>query len=306
MKSFQKQEITIRHQENEDINFSQLNIDCGTAIQRLREDIYDSWLPVFEIIDNRQYFDELGLSKYVRRTIKREAYTNEVQALLTKIFSTPATTLGVNGGKLGEHLEKISQTNAEIIRIRNIMLGNQWQLTITFASRFSSRYEPLDYSEVLSGAQAGIVRAAERFNPSTGNQFSTYAFSCMHSEILDARNEKRKYYRHTISLDKPRGREKEGTLHDVLTRTRIAPEEQIERFDLLDHAWQIIHALELDPIEKELVQMLYIGQEKKSFKIMAEELHLSVEQVRQRIARLERKVSHARLQLKSAKMNEGE
>lgn len=292
MENFKGHEITIRHQ-GEEVDFHQLNTDCGTIIQSLRKEMYDRWLPVIECITNAQFFEESEMNNTVIRIKEREAYTHEMQALLTKISSAPATKLGVNNTQeLGENLGEILQRNAEIIRIRNIMLEHQWFMTLSFCAKWRN-FSPLDQSEVQSEAQIGIMRAAEKFKPSTENSFSTYAHECMQSAAASAKRKKKAQRRKEISLETPKGRDRKRKLGDDLAVKCANPDDQLLHSSELDRAWEIINNMELDSYELKLVQMLYIGTERISLQEMAASLQLTPSNTGDRIRRLEVKIRNA-------------
>ncbi|MFC5079582.1 RNA polymerase sigma factor RpoS [Vibrio thalassae] len=49
------------------------------------------------------------------------------------------------------------------------------RIAIKYANMYSRRYPQLEYEELLSESNLGLVEAVKSFNPSAGNRFSTYA-----------------------------------------------------------------------------------------------------------------------------------
>lgn len=57
-------------------------------------------------------------------------------------------------------------------------------LATDLAYKFSQRQNSLEFDELISIARYGLVRAAEKYDPSRGVKFSTFAYATIRNEIL--------------------------------------------------------------------------------------------------------------------------
>ena len=67
---------------------------------------------------------------------------------------------------------------------------------INLVHHVAKRYNRMsDYEDLVQEGMLGLVKAAKRFDPATGNKFSSYAVTCIRGEILHYIRDKRDFVR---------------------------------------------------------------------------------------------------------------
>ena len=61
------------------------------------------------------------------------------------------------------------------IDARNSLVMHNQRFLLKMVGEFHARHRNLDYDDLVSEANLGLMRAAEKYDPSTGNRFITYA-----------------------------------------------------------------------------------------------------------------------------------
>lgn len=61
------------------------------------------------------------------------------------------------------------------IAARNTLVIKNQRFLLKIAGEFHSHHPALDFDDLVSEANIGLIRAAEKFDPATGNRFTTYA-----------------------------------------------------------------------------------------------------------------------------------
>ncbi len=60
------------------------------------------------------------------------------------------------------------------LEARNTLVMSNQRFLIKTVAEFHSRHTHLEFDDLVSEANIGLMRAAEKFDPSTGNRFVTY------------------------------------------------------------------------------------------------------------------------------------
>jgi RNA polymerase primary sigma factor len=118
-------------------------------------------------------FEESGLSLYpIQGAHHRLLSDDEIAALGERIAAGTRTT---------EHAIHI---NEDAIRARNTLVVHNLRLSVNLALKYQGRGLPL--ADLIQEGSIGLIKAAEGFDHSLGNRFSTYAVFWVRSRILQA------------------------------------------------------------------------------------------------------------------------
>lgn len=60
------------------------------------------------------------------------------------------------------------------IEARNTLMTHNQRFLLKLVGEFHARHQNLEYDDLISEANLGLMRAAEKYDPSTGNRFVTY------------------------------------------------------------------------------------------------------------------------------------
>lgn len=85
------------------------------------------------------------------------------------------------------------------IEARNALVMHNQRFLLKTVTEFHSRHNNLDFDDLVSEANIGLMRAAEKYDPATGNRFLTYA----RYWILQSLTRLSDQHSISVSLDEP-------------------------------------------------------------------------------------------------------
>lgn len=100
---------------------------------------------------------------------------------------------------------------------KDMMASRHKNLVHYVTNKFITRFPILltDQDELICVGNCGFTKALETFDTSKGAKFSTYAYTCIHNEVMGyVRNEGSKY-KNTISLSTTLSTDKNGHILEV-------------------------------------------------------------------------------------------
>lgn len=115
---------------------------------------------------------------------------------------------------------------------------------------------PLD--EMTNAGFVGYAKAIDKYDPSRGVKFATFAINCIKNEISFCLRKERKHYDHNISTDFVKHHDKNGNdlkVEDTLMDTGMTPEEIVRHQTLQKTIKDNIDLL--SPIEKYVITYRY-------------------------------------------------
>jgi len=145
------------------------------------------------------------------------------------------------------------------------------------ASKFCRRDSFLDFDEVVSAAQVGLVRALNQWDRNHGSKFSTFAASaCLHAALGEAVRQRSRKHRRRISLDRLVARDRDLLLIDTIQGREPDPLSSI--IDAEDEALLLREVEKLGPRSAGILRGLVAG---KPLQELGEHWGISRERVRQ-------------------------
>jgi RNA polymerase nonessential primary-like sigma factor len=104
---------------------------------------------------------------------------NTVQAMM-KILENKRIEFQLSAGNLKEIMEVLTPLEQKIIknglRARNRMITANMRLVVAIAKKYVKRQVHMTMQDLIQEGAIGLTRAAEKFEPSRGYKFSTYAY----------------------------------------------------------------------------------------------------------------------------------
>ncbi len=104
---------------------------------------------------------------------------NTVQAMM-RILENKRIEFQLSAGNLKEVLDVLTPLEQKIIRnglkARNRMITANMRLVVAIAKKYVKRQVHMTMQDLIQEGAIGLTRAAEKFEPSRGYKFSTYAY----------------------------------------------------------------------------------------------------------------------------------
>lgn len=104
---------------------------------------------------------------------------NTVQAMM-RVLENKRIEFQLSAGNLKEVLEVLTPLEQKIIRnglkARNRMITANMRLVVAIAKKYVKRHVHMTMQDLIQEGAIGLTRAAEKFEPSRGYKFSTYAY----------------------------------------------------------------------------------------------------------------------------------
>jgi RNA polymerase primary sigma factor len=115
----------------------------------------------------RSYYQDIGAVPRLRVEEERQL-AQEVQQ-----FTAPPTEVDSLGDKLDAPEDRLRPAHARSQRAREVMITANLRLVVSIAKQFAQHGVPL--LDLIQEGNLGLMRAVEKFDPSRGYKFSTYA-----------------------------------------------------------------------------------------------------------------------------------
>lgn len=78
----------------------------------------------------------------------------------------------------------IEYQNTKSLTIRNKIIAHNLRLAVNYALRYFKETTPFEEDDLVQIATIGLTNAVETYNLNSGNEFSTYATTCVRNYIL--------------------------------------------------------------------------------------------------------------------------
>ncbi len=120
-----------------------------------------------------------GLPRYLASLYENALLTREQEAHLFRNFNylkfkTNRLRDGLNKDRpKASDMDKIEALYAEIVKVKNLIVQSNLRLVVSIAKRHVSPND--DFFQLVSDGNMSLIRAAEKFDYTRGNKFSTYA-----------------------------------------------------------------------------------------------------------------------------------
>jgi RNA polymerase sigma factor (sigma-70 family) len=164
-----------------------------------------------------------------------------------------------------------------------ILVTDNLPLVTTVVKRMSQYAKNLEWDDLMQIGAKALVNAAEKFDPSRGMKFSTYAYEAIKNEIIKAVEKDRVHTppKENVSLDKTVGDEDSTELHDIIPdEAAFDPESEAEKVDSKRVLMQMISSLKKG--EQDTLKGILAG---KSFTEIAKDQGTSVAYISQQAKR---------------------
>lgn len=104
---------------------------------------------------------------------------NKVQEMM-KLLEKRGITQQISASNLAKISESLSDDEIKIvktgIKARNKIVSSNMRLVVTIARKYINRQNKMTMQDLIQEGAVGLTRAAEKFDPSRGYKFSTYAY----------------------------------------------------------------------------------------------------------------------------------
>lgn len=160
--------------------------DLISEKDNINEDVLDQWLTLRDI---------LLLHRYLGKDPNHESKALiKLAAKWVVAWPTDRDKLFATLSELESELAPyeqglVQQLNQEYLKARNRLVNANLKLVAHLSNRY--RDKGLDTEELIQEGTIGVVQAANRFNSSLGNRFTTYAYWWIQQSLKQALSDKR-------------------------------------------------------------------------------------------------------------------
>lgn len=242
---------------------------------------------------------EITLGRQVQELMELEALESELKDQLGE-DAVPAAELAKKAGLSGVQLKRKLQAGR---RAKERMVAANLRLVVSVAKKYTKRN--MELLDLIQEGTIGLVRGVEKFDPTRGYKFSTYAYWWIRQGITRAIAEKSRTIRLPIHITEMLNKLKKGQrelsqeLGRTPTVTELAefvelPEEEVK--DLMCRARQPV-SLEMkvgDGDDTELLELLAGDGELPSEQVEGECLKGDLRDLLEQLPELQRKVLRMR------------